>query len=234
MGELGDRAGWRFERHNAATDMIGVLDRAGFSIVPHPGHVVLRNCACCCDQPAVPPNCPACKGAGGFPAPHAPTVVTGNASLVYGGLVQPDGTVTLLGKGAMDAGVVAIGERPLKLEPGKSSDLPRGTEIQWHVGKPALYALTPKAEAAIKAFVDSVPPTQEAARAGSDALEREIERSFDEPLDAGPDGIADQRAQAVRRVIQANYLLAQAVEVLGPEAVDVLMHSLPVSDVAAA
>ncbi|MGU3387238.1 hypothetical protein ACLBYG_22200 [Methylobacterium sp. D53M] len=28
--------------------------------------VQIRDCACCCDQPTVPPDCPACKGVGGF------------------------------------------------------------------------------------------------------------------------------------------------------------------------
>lgn len=36
----------------------------------------VRNCACCCDQPSIPPDCPACKGAGGFgPYPGGPVVI---------------------------------------------------------------------------------------------------------------------------------------------------------------
>ncbi|WP_311274024.1 hypothetical protein [Methylobacterium sp. WCS2018Hpa-22] len=102
------------------------------------------------------------------------------------------------------------------------------------IGGPGLYGLTPKAEAAIKDFVAGVPLTQAAVTVGSDALEREIERSFDEPLDAVADEIADQRAQAISRVIRANRLLAEAVEVLGPEAVDLLMHNLAAPDLSEA
>lgn len=41
------------------------------SVIPIGGGVqpksfILRNCACCSDQPIVPPDCPACHGAGGF------------------------------------------------------------------------------------------------------------------------------------------------------------------------
>jgi hypothetical protein len=32
----------------------------------HGTRVVVRDCACCSDQPTVPPDCPACKGVGGF------------------------------------------------------------------------------------------------------------------------------------------------------------------------
>ncbi|MCJ2078116.1 hypothetical protein MKK68_21125 [Methylobacterium sp. E-016] len=175
---------------------------------------------------------------GGFPTPFGATVVTGNALLVYGGLVHADGKVTPLGKAAMDAGVVAIGERPLV--PGRSYELPHGTELRWPDPKggpikpPELYALTPKAEAAIQAFVESVPLTQSAVSAGSDALEREIDYSFAEPLDAIPDEVSDLRTQAVRDVIAANRLLAQAVEVLGPEAVDLMMHHIAPPDLEAA
>ncbi|KQP31408.1 hypothetical protein [Methylobacterium sp. Leaf100] len=34
---------------------------------------VARNCACCADQPTVPPDCPACHGAGGFTRYHLAT-----------------------------------------------------------------------------------------------------------------------------------------------------------------
>jgi hypothetical protein len=108
-------------------------------------------------------------------------------------------------------------------------ELPPGRSV-----KEAAYALTPRAEAAIKAFVESVPLTQDAINAGSDALERQIEESFGEPLDAVPDPVEDLQAQAVWRVIRANRLLAEAVEVLGPEAVDLMMHNLAVPELEAA
>ena len=141
----------------------------------------------------------------------------GHLDGIHGAFVDADGKVT-------------------SLKTGRSYELPHGTELRWSAppviaaGKPGLYALTPKAEAAIKAFVESVPLTQEAFTVGSDALEREIERSYGEPLDAVPDEIADQRAEAVRRVIGANRLLAQAVAVLGPEAVDLVMYHLAAPD----
>lgn len=113
----------------------------------------------------------------------------------------------------------------------------------------ATYELTPEGSAAIEAFVQSVPLSQEAISAGGAALEREFDAkpdryiravpglserdvvaSFEEPLDAVPDEIADQRAEAVRRVIQANRLLAEAVAVLGPEAVALMMHNLAAPD----
>ncbi|QEE39915.1 MULTISPECIES: hypothetical protein [unclassified Methylobacterium] len=62
----------------------------------------------------------------------------------------------------------------------------------------ATYELTPEAEAVIRAFAESVPLSQEAVTVGSDALEREIERSYGEPLDAVPDAVPDQREYVVR------------------------------------
>ncbi|KQP91352.1 hypothetical protein ASF60_18075 [Methylobacterium sp. Leaf113] len=134
--------------------------------------------------------------------------------------VSYDPAPVVVGREIMDAMVLSAFERV---------DLSPGTNV-----KEEAYALTPKAEAAIKAFAESVPMTQEAVTAGSDALEREIERSFGEPLDAVPDPVEDLQAQAVRRVIKANTLLAQAVEVLGCEAVDLLMHHLAAPDLSEA
>lgn len=256
LGQAGHYPGNRFNRQAAAFAMVHELDAAGFTIVPNPGPIDL-----------VPPTGlnvlmsprgerliaainhglisrdTVIESWGGDPAEvdrrNAEAKLRAEAlGLVYGALVHADGTVTPLGKEAMDAGVVAIGETPL--EPGRLYELPHGTELRWPNPKggpikpPELYALTPKAEALVKAFVESVPLTQEAFNAGSDALEKEIERSFDEPLDAVPDEIADHRAEAVRRVIDANRLLAQAVEVLGGEAVDLLMHNLALPDLSEA
>ncbi|MCJ2081544.1 hypothetical protein [Methylobacterium sp. J-090] len=113
----------------------------------------------------------------------------------------------------------------------------------------ATYELTPEGAAVIEAFVQSVPLTQEAVSAGGDALERQFDAdpdrylravpglskrdvvaSFEEPLDAAPDPVEDLQAQAVRRVIEANRLLGQAVAVLGPAAVDLMMHHLAAPD----
>lgn len=48
-----------------------------FSLSSNARRVVVRDCANCSDQPTIPPDCPSCKGAGGFTTMH---VLTGPAS----------------------------------------------------------------------------------------------------------------------------------------------------------
>lgn len=105
---------------------------------------------------------------------------------------------------------------------GKSGDHPHPR--RWFDRQAAAFAMVHELDAAGFSIVPR--PGQEAISAGGAALEREIERSFGEPLDAVPDAVADLRAEAISRVIHANLLLAQAGEVLGAKAVELLLENL--------
>lgn len=115
---------------------------------------------------------------------------------IHGAIVHADGSITPLDKEAMDAGVVAVGERPLyewtqrpketvDLEPGILREVPAGMKLE-----PGLVAEVP---AGMK--LGSSPPLE-------------------------------GNAKAVRDLVTAHGLIARAEAVLGNDAVDEILNNL--------